>query len=295
MHQPVLLKEVMEFLQVRPGGTYVDGTLGLGGHAEAIAKALQGHGRLLGLDVDPSYIQEAERRLQPFGNLTLTRLVNFRGLQRVLHELNWENVDGLIFDLGFSSPQMEDPSRGLSFQLDGPLDMRLDPNLSKTALDCLREVDEKDLALLLKEYGENRFARKLARAIKNDVLQGLIHTTKDLAQLCERVVYSRGKTHPATRVFLALRILVNDENNALKELLSSAPSFLSVGGRILIISFQSTEDRIVKWKFRELENEGLNGKKFKVITKKPIVPSEDEALSNPRSRSSKLRVLERVA
>jgi 16S rRNA (cytosine1402-N4)-methyltransferase len=295
MHVSVLLKETVDLVVLRPEGRYVDGTLGMGGHAEAILKRLQPAGRLLGLDVDPAAIQLAERRLQPFGERAITRLANFRGLPSVLKELGWGDVDGMVFDLGISSQQLDDPARGLSFRSEAPLDMRIDPANPETALSFLRKVDEKEFADLLFRYGEARNARRLARAICFDVSKGLINTTGELARLCERVAGRHGKTHPATRVFLALRASVNDEMGALNGILKAGPSFLSVGGRMAVITFQSIEDKAVKERFRGLEDEGMEGKTFRRITRKPLAPSEDEARENPRARSAKLRVLERVS
>jgi 16S rRNA (cytosine1402-N4)-methyltransferase len=298
-HVTVLQEVSIELLNVRAGGRYVDGTLGLGGHAAEILKRLKGtdahDGGLLGLDVDRRNLEEAERRLQPFGSLTRTRQVNFRGLHEALHSVGWQTVDGIVLDLGIASSQLDDATRGLSFIQAGPLDMRLDPRLPKTALDWLRSISEDALAALLKEYGEARFAHKLSRWILAAVSRDEIKTTTDLATLCERAVGRHGPTHPATRVFLALRCLVNDEQGALNDFLRIAPDCLNVGGRLAIISFHSIEDRQVKTAFRSLSQEGSGQKRFQLLTKKPIVPDESELKVNSRSRSAKLRALERVA
>jgi 16S rRNA (cytosine1402-N4)-methyltransferase len=293
-HITVLQEVSIELLNVRAGGHYVDGTLGLGGHSAAILKRLNGHGGLLGLDVDRRNIEEAERRLQPFGSLTRTRQVNFRGLHEALRSVGWQSVDGILLDLGIASSQLDDSERGLSFMHEGPLDMRLDPGMPKTALDHLRFISEEKFAALLKEYGEERFARKLSKWILAAVSRDEIRTTTDLAKLCERAVGRRGPTHPATRVFLALRCLVNDEQGALDDFLKVAPDCLNVGGRLAIISFHSIEDRQVKNAFRSLAHSD-GPKKFQLLTKKPIVPDDQEMASNPRARSAKLRGLERVA
>ncbi len=293
----------IELLNIRAGGRYVDGTLGLGGHAAAILKRLQklqgtenhGNGGLLGLDVDHRNIEEAERRLQPFGSLTRTRQVNFRGLHEALQSVGWDTVDGIVLDLGIASSQLDDAARGLSFVHDGPLDMRLDGRLPKTALDHLRTISEDALTALLRDYGEVRFAHKLSRWILAAVSRDEIKTTTELAKLCERAVGRHGPTHPATRTFLALRCLVNDEQGALDDFLRIAPGHLSVGGRLAIISFHSIEDRQVKNAFRSLAHDESGLKKFQLLTKKPIVPDETETKSNPRARSAKLRALERVA
>ncbi len=294
MHKSVLLDEVIQFLNIKPEGLYVDGTLGLAGHAAEIARRLGHDGRLLGLDVDPKNLGEAERRLQPFGNLTRTRQVNFRGLQKALADEGWSEVDGMLFDLGVASPQLDEAERGFSFQSEGPLDMRLDPRLNETALSLLHKVDPRKFESLLAEFGEPRFARKLTQRILSEVGAGRVKTTADLARVCEQAIGRHGKTHPATRVFLALRSLVNDEVGALKDLLETAPKHLKKGGRLAIISFHSIEDRLVKERFREWANVDVPPKKFSILTKKPIVPSEKEQHDNPRSRSAKLRVLERV-
>jgi len=295
MHTSVLLNETIEFLNIKPDGFYVDGTLGLGGHAEAIAKKLGPHGRLLGLDVDHQNLAAAERRLQPLGNLTRTRQVNFRGLQGALAAEGWKGADGMLFDLGVASSQLEDPARGLSFQADGPLDMRLDPSTGKTALQVLHTVRERELEEALREFGEERNAKRLSRSILFELSAGRLKTTGELARLCERVVGRHGKTHPATRVFLMLRCMVNDEMGALDDLLAAAPACLNLRGRLAIISFHSLEDRRVKEKFRSLAKSPSGEKRFSLVTKKPIGPSSDEMRENPRSRSAKMRVLERVA
>ncbi len=294
-HVPVLLNEVIAYLNVKATGRYVDGTLGLAGHAVEIAKRLAPGGELLGLDVDPSTLSVAESRLQPFGNLTKTRQVNFRGLQRVLRDLGWDEVDGMLFDLGFSSAQMDDGKRGFSFQQEGPLDMRLDPSGKDTALSVLQTVKEDDFISLLTSYGEARHAKRLARLLLSETAAGKMKTTLDLARVCESVMGRHGKSHPATRVFLALRALVNREEDVLNDLLNQAPPLLKVGGRLLIISFQGLEDKWVKEKFRTWVREGAEGKQFSLVVKKPVVPSDAEQEANPRARSAKLRVLERVS
>jgi 16S rRNA (cytosine1402-N4)-methyltransferase len=294
MHKPVLLDEVIELLHIRGSGRYVDGTLGLGGHAEAILNRLDASGQLLGVDVDPQNLKVAENRLQPFEKRAITRQSNFRGLPGILRELKWEDIDGLLLDLGVSSVQLENPKRGFSFKEDGPLDMRLDPTGPQTALSLLAQMDEPRLTKLLIEYGEGRFARKLSRYILADVRAGKIKRTTDLARICERVCGWSRNSHPATRVFLALRALVNDEWGGLKEVLEWFPGFISVGGRVAIITFHSGEDRLVKQRFQELEKDGGNTGIFRRVSKKPVVPTLEETRENPRSRSAKLRVLERI-
>lgn len=294
-HEPVLLNEVIEFLRIKPDGRYVDGTLGLGGHAEAILKRLGPEGRLLGLDCDPANLEAAKSRLQPFEDRTITRRTNFRGLQEVLRELGWKTVDGMLFDLGVSSTQLDNPDRGFSFSKEGPLDMRLDPSSPATALTVLRSIDERTLVQELIKFGEGRFAGKLARRIISETQRGALTMTTDLAKLCERVLGWRRGSHPATRVFLMLRSLVNKEVENTSALPQIAPQVLEPGGRLAVISFHSVEDRIIKEAFRALAQDMWEDKTYRMITKKPIVPTVEEMRNNPRARSAKLRVLERIA
>lgn len=293
MHRSVLLAEVLDLLRIKPDGRYVDGTLGMAGHAEAILRSLGSAGRLLGLDVDPESLKAAQGRLQPFEDRTVTRRVNFRGLQEVLRELRWDEVDGMLFDLGISSVQLGDPARGLSFQEEGPLDMRLDPTLAETAASLLARIDEEQLAAALREFGEARHAKRISRYLIHDIKSGRIQSTRDLAGFCERVVGRRGKAHPATRVFLALRALVNEELEALRDLLRTAPALLAPGGRLAVISFHSLEDRAVKTAFKERAQTPDGERRYRIVTRKPIVPGPSEQRENPRARSAKLRVLER--
>ncbi len=295
MHKSVLLNETIDFLNIQPNGFYVDGTLGLGGHAEAILARLNNDGRLLGLDVDSQNLEKARERLKPFGQRVHLKQKNFRDVGFALDELAWPEVDGMLFDLGVASPQIDVAERGLSFQSEGPLDMRLDQSGKETALTLLHKMDERALESVLHEFGEERFARKLSRSILAAVAAGAVKTTKDLAAVCERAIGRHGKTHPATRVFLALRATVNDELGALRSMLAVAPARLKKGGRLAIISFHSLEDRMVKETFRSLTNENSSPKQFSLLTKKPVVPSDAEQSENPRSRSAKLRVIERTA
>ncbi|OVE77466.1 16S rRNA (cytosine(1402)-N(4))-methyltransferase [bacterium F11] len=295
MHEPVLLKEVLQYLEIKQNGRYVDGTLGLGGHAEAILRQLGPKGEVLGLDVDAETLAQAEDRLQPFEDQTITRRVNFRGLQGVLQELGWTGVDGMLFDLGVSSVQLNDPKRGISFQSEGPLDMRLDTEAPHNALTLLKQMKEDELAEVFYEFGVRRNPRRISRYLLHDVREGKITTTTDLAGFCDRVVGRRGRIHPATKIFLALRSLVNNEQQVLKDLLQVAPLFLNQGGRLAIISFHSVEDRIVKNEFRSWSQDGKETSFcFARATRKPIQPSAEEVQANPRSRSAKLRVLERI-
>jgi len=293
-HEPVMLQEVLDLLNIRPDGRYVDGTLGLAGHAVRIVERLATGGKLLGLDVDPVNIEQAKVRLQPFEDRTITRRTNFRGLQGILRDLGWTDVNGMLFDLGISSAQLDDGSRGFSFQKEAPLDMRLDPGGRETALSLLRKIDERALTEIFIRFGEGRYARKISQAIKWRLNAGRLKTTKDVADVCRRIIGERGKRHVATRIFLALRATLNNEIGVLEELLANGPQCLAPGGRMVVISFHSLEDALVKNRFRDLETNGLDGLTFRRITKKPLEPSAQELAENPRSRSAKLRVLERV-
>jgi len=292
MHEPVLLTEVIDALRVKPDGKYIDGTLGQAGHAEEIARRLDS-GQLLGLDVDPENLDAAERRLQPFGNRTLTRRVNFRGLQAVLQDVGWGEVDGMLFDLGVSTEQLMGPS--LSYLSEHPLDMRLDPSSPITAASFLATVEERALSDLLTEYGEGAAARRLSTAILQQFSSGTLKTNGDLSRLCERVIGRHGRRHPGTRVFLALRAAVNDENGATRDIAESGPNYLAVGGRLAVITFHSIEDRIVKEAFRGHVRGEAGERRYALVSKKPIAPTFEEERRNPRSRSAKLRVLERVS
>lgn len=294
LHQPVLLDEVIEFLRIKRDGRYVDGTLGLGGHAEAILKKLGPQGRLLGLDIDAENLRRAKDRLQLLEDQTLTRQVNFRGLQGVLRELGWWDVAGMIFDLGVSSVHLDDPSRGFSFQSEGPLDMRLDQYTGQSVLFRLRCASEEELINLFNQFGEFNHVRKFVRHLLMDVANGRITTTAELSSLCARTLHRRGRSHPATRIFLALRSWVNDELGSLEVLLNTAPTFLGIGGRLAVITFHSLEDRLVKNKFRFWSKVEEETRRFQIVTKKPVCPTQQEIETNPRSRSAHLRVLERI-
>ncbi|HEU67747.1 MAG TPA: 16S rRNA (cytosine(1402)-N(4))-methyltransferase RsmH [Candidatus Acetothermia bacterium] len=280
MHEPVLVAEVRGFLDPRPGRLIVDATVGTGGHAAALLR----HGAsVVGIDRDPHALTIAQDRLAAFGERVQLIHGNFRDLPALLSRLGARPVDGVLFDLGASSLQLGSPERGFSFSADGPLDMRMDPRSPTAAADLVNHLAETDLARLLWEYGEERYARRIARAI---VRARPLHSTAELAVLVARA-YPRGRhrIHPATRTFQALRIAVNDELGALREALPAARALLAPGGTLCVISFHSLEDRIVK---RFLRREGLAGR-LEVLAKKPIVPREEEIARNPRARSAKLR------
>jgi 16S rRNA (cytosine1402-N4)-methyltransferase len=294
LHQPVLVNEVLESLVPVPGAAsiIVDGTVGGGGHAVAIALQLGSGGRLIGLDRDPAMLALAESTIQAAGVGSRVTLVNaaYQELRQVLDRLGIDRVEGVLLDLGLSSDQLAWDTRGFSFSTDGPLDMRFDPSQpGPTALDLVNRSSEAELARLFFELGEDRFSRRIAREIVQARQQEPIRTTGRLAELVRRSVPARfrhGPIHPATRVFQALRIAVNDELGQLDAALGFIPELLSAGGHAAIISFHSLEDRRVKLAFR-------TDPRLKVLTKKPVTPTAGELAVNPRARSAKLRVVER--
>jgi 16S rRNA (cytosine1402-N4)-methyltransferase len=281
----------------------VDGTLGAGGHARGILEACAPDGQLLGLDVDPQALETARKTLAPYEGRFHLAQASYTTLAAQLQRLGWDEVDGILLDLGASSMQFDTPERGFSFQHDAPLDMRFDPRAPLTAADIVNGYSERELADLLYEYGEERDARKIARAI---VRARPLHTTRQLVAVIEAVSPRRGeRLHPATRTFQALRIAVNDELSAVKAALPQAVAGLRSGGRLAVISFHSLEDRIVKEFFREQSRDLLNPPyeriyekerkaTLKEINRKPITPSEEEIRNNPRARSAKLRIAEKL-
>jgi 16S rRNA (cytosine1402-N4)-methyltransferase len=285
-HVPVLLGPAIEYLAIRPGGTYVDATFGAGGHTRRILERLEG-GRLVAIDADPGAKAIAERIGDP--RLTLVQ-ANFRDFGSVLDRLAIDAVDAALFDLGVSSMQLDDPQRGFSFAKRGELDMRMNPAVGCSAYEILATASERELAEIFFTYGEERSARRIARAIvARRAGVGLPNTTSEFAALVAGVVQRSGRReriHPATRVFQALRIAVNDELDSLRDGLTAAIGRLRAGGRIVIISFHSLEDRIVKQGFRDDE-------RLEILTKRPVGPDPDELDDNPRSRSAKLRAASR--
>ena len=302
-HKPVLYQEIIHALQPRNGGRYVDGTLGAGGHARGILEACAPDGQLLGLDVDPQALALARETLAPYeGRIHLAQASHIT-LSEQLASLKWESIDGLVLDLGASSMQFDNPGRGFSFMQDGPLDMRFGPHLTMSAADIINTYDERELADIIFKYGEDRDARKIARAI---VQARPLHTTGELVTVIEKASPRRGdKTHPATQTFQALRIVVNEELAAVEITLPQAVAALKSGGRCAVISFHSLEDRIVKEYFREQSKDLINPPYEKIyeverkavvklVNKKPILPGEEELRDNPRARSAKLRVIEKL-
>jgi len=297
-HQPVLCREVLATVAPRPGDSVADVTVGHGGHARLFADAVGPQGRLLGLDVDPANIERARSALVAARDrgprVDLVR-ANFRDLESVLDSLGIAHVDVIFSDLGASTDQLLDPSRGLSFAEDGPLDMRLDDRLEKTAADLVNSLGESELSDIIYHNSQERFSRRIARRICEARREARVCRTGQLVRIvCSAVGASpasrREKIHPATRTFLALRMAVNDEPASLEALLAVAPKRLRPGGRIAMISFHSGEDRIVKQDFLARRRSAL----YEIETKKPIRPSRGEMQRNPRSRSAKLRVARRT-
>jgi 16S rRNA (cytosine1402-N4)-methyltransferase len=290
-HKPVLLKEAIEFLAVKPGERYIDATVGGGGHSEAILKV---GGIILGIDCDPEAITAARRRLSSACPGASWRLVrgNFADLKKIAAANGFSSAAGILFDLGVSSYQLGTPKRGFSFNLESPLDMRMDLRLMVTAADLVNGLTENELTELFFKFGEEKCARRIARAICRARKIRPITTTNELAEVILRARPRRGKfdrTHPATRCFQALRIAVNDELNSLKAALPQALEILKPEGRLVVISFHSLEDRIVKNFLKLAAGEG----RLEILTKKPIRPTEEEVEANPRSRSAKLRAGEK--
>lgn len=290
-HTPVLLAEVVAGLAPRAGGRYIDGTVGGGGHAAAILAASAPDGRLLGIDRDPAALVAAAERLSVFaGRITLAR-GNFRAIRQLAVAAGFDQVQGVLLDLGVSSYQFDTPERGFSFQASAPLDMRLDPDAPLTAKELVNSLPERELADVIFRYGEERASRRIARAIVEARRRAPITMTDELATIVSRALGgARGKIHPATRTFQALRIVVNDELASLTEALPQIVELLSAGGRIAVIAFHSLEDRIVK---QFLRTEAAAGR-LALITRKPVVAGPEEQHANPRSRSAKLRVAERL-
>ena len=307
IHVSVLLNECIDNLNIKPDGIYVDGTLGLGGHSYEIAKCLES-GRLIGIDRDETAIERAGKRLAEFGDRITLVHGNFSDTVDILDSLNIQSVDGMLFDLGVSSPQLDEAERGFSYMNDAPLDMRMDRSCGITAYDVVNTWPEEQLTRIFRDYGEERFARRISAAIAAQRDEKPIETTFELVDIIKGALPApalREKQHPAKRSFQAIRIAVNDELGAVRTLMETAPDKLKIGGRLCVISFHSLEDRIVKSGIAAREN-GCTCpreapictcgfvKTLKSVCRKPILPGEDEIERNPRSRSAKLRVAERV-
>jgi len=302
LHQPVLYHEIIHALQPKNAGRYVDGTLGAGGHARGILEACAPDGCLLGLDVDPQALALARETLAPYGERARLIQTSYDSLTQTLHEIGWDEVDGILLDLGLSSMQLDTPERGFSFQQDAPLDMRFDPDSPTTAADLVNTLPQDELADLIYRYGEERASRRIAQAI---LMARPLQTTRQLAAVIEAVLPRKGHIHPATKTFQALRIAVNEELDRVENVLPQAVAALKTGGRLAIISFHSLEDRIVKAYFRRESRDCICPPKqpvctcghiatLKEISRKPIIPGEAEIIANPRARSAKLRIAEKL-
>ena len=308
-HIPVMLEQVLAFLQPCLGGDILDGTLGGGGHAAALLEASRGRGRLLGLDRDPSALLVAQQQLAPFVGQHVLLQANFSQAAAVLRELGWAGVDGILLDLGFSSLQVEDGGRGFSFLRPGPLDMRMDQNGGRSAADIVNASSEEELHRTLREYGEERAARAIARAILRERAHGPITTTTSLVKIIERSVrrptrHQRPRLHVATRTFQALRIAVNQELQHLALFLQEGYTLLRPGGRMVVLSYHSLEDRLVKTAFRRWASACICPPQLqvcacdwepqvRVLTPKPLTPTSQEVMENTRARSACLRAVER--
>ena len=310
-HLPVLAEEVLEMLAPRSGSLQIDATLGGGGHTERILEAANPDGRLLGLDADPAAIERVAHRLRPrFGERLVLRQANFRELATVAPDAGFGAVDGCLFDLGLSSFQLADTDRGFGFRAGGPLDMRFDTSRGVPAAELLATLDAKELTALFRRYGEEPKAGRIARAIVDARREAPVATAEELAALVERVAPPNPRqprrTHPATRVFQALRIAVNEELEALEAGLAAAVDLLRPGGRLVVLSYHSLEDRIVK-RFFAAERRGCicppelpvcvcgRNPRLRLLTRKSVTPTPEEVASNPRSRSARLRAAERLA
>ena len=306
-HFSVLLNECIENLNIKPGGVYLDGTLGLGGHSYQIASRLT-TGRLICIDRDETAIERAGKRLAPFGDKVTLVHGNFSDAAQIIDSLGIPGVDGMLFDLGVSSPQLDEIERGFSYMGDAPLDMRMDAGDSLTAYEVVNTWPEERLNRILWDYGEERYARRISRAILEHRAQKPIATTLELVEIIKGAMPAaalREKQHPAKRSFQAIRIAVNDELGAISQMMETAPDKLNKGGRLCVISFHSLEDRIVKSGIAARENGCTCPREapictcgfvqtLKSVSRKPILPSAEELEQNPRSRSAKLRVAERV-
>jgi 16S rRNA (cytosine1402-N4)-methyltransferase len=296
-HSPVLLEETLGFLAPSAGGVYCDATVGLGGHAAAILRRSSPDGRLVGIDRDQKAIAQAAENLAPFGERVVLEHARFGSIRSILEGAKTPLVDGCVVDLGVSSMQLDRSERGFSFRHNAPLDMRMDQSLGETAADFLRRADVDELERILRDLGEERFARKIAHAIVEARGSEDLSTTFALSQLIARTIGRRERNKdPATRTFQALRIALNDELGELERFLTDAPSCLKPGGRLVVISFHSLEDRMVKRSFRTLAARDADARPcLRILTKHVVTASDEERARNPRSRSAKLRAVERLS
>ncbi|HEY61785.1 MAG TPA: 16S rRNA (cytosine(1402)-N(4))-methyltransferase RsmH [Anaerolineae bacterium] len=302
-HQPVLYNEIIHAIRPRMGCKYIDGTIGAGGHAWGILQGSSPDGLLLGLDVDPDALEIAAKRLSDFGQRIILARASYVTLREQMIDLNWASVDGILLDLGVSSMQMDSHRRGFSFKYDVPLDMRFDPDASRTAADIVNKLTEKDLGDILYRFGEERKAKQIAHEI---VKARPLKTTGELAKIVRRVVRrGHSRIDPATRTFQAIRIAVNQELQQIAEVLPIAIEALAPGGRLAVIAFHSLEDRIVKQYLKRESKDCIcppdqpvctcqHKATIKIITKRPIMPTDTEIKINPRARSARLRIAEKL-
>ncbi len=307
-HTSVLLHETVEGLNVRPDGTYVDATLGGGGHAYEVCSRLNDKGRFIGIDQDAAAIEAAGERLAGFGEKVTIIRSNYRDMKPQLHKRGIDSVDGIVLDLGVSSYQLDTAERGFSYRADSPLDMRMDQRQKMTARDIVNDYSEAELYRVIRDYGEDRFAKNIAKHIVSEREKGPIETTGQLNEIIRRAIpmkIQKTSGHPSKRTFQAIRIELNGELDVLRDSLDDMIDMLNPGGRICIITFHSLEDRIVKSAFRKNEDPCICPANFpvcvcgrtskgKVVTRKPILPSQEELASNSRSKSAKLRIFERA-
>lgn len=307
-HVPVLVKDVVEWVHNRHNGIYVDATIGGGGHAEALLKRYPDIAQLIGIDQDAEAVALAKKNLAAFDERVCVIQGNFTALKTILETLHITHIDGIIFDLGVSSMQLNDSQRGFSFMTDGPLDMRMNQSSAVQAKDLVNTLSAAELETIIRTYGEDRWARRIARAIVKHRRSQSISTTTELSRIiCAAIParYHPPSIHPATRTFQALRIAVNDELKNLDRALDESLAVLHRGGRICVISFHSLEDRVVKQKFQQWEKGCIcpprmplcvcdHKKKITILTRKPVIPSREEIRTNPRARSAKLRVAEKL-
>lgn len=306
-HKPVLLRETIDYLNCRQKGIYIDGTMGRGGHTEAILKEISEEGKLIAIDRDKQALEEVKKKFSSYNNLKLIH-GNFKNIPRILDQLQIDKVEGMVFDLGVSSPQIDNPERGFSYRHDGPLDMRMNRDQDLSAADIVNNYSCKKISEIIKKYGEERWAARIAEFIVEYRSRKKITRTTQLVNIIKNAIPAgarRSGGHPAKRTFQALRIATNNELNLLEEMIEGAVSRLKSGGRICIISFHSLEDRIVKHTFRDLARDCICPPDFpicvcehtpdlKIFKENPIRPGKEEINRNPRAKSAKLRVAEKV-
>lgn len=308
-HVPVLFKESIEYLNLKPGGIYVDGTLGGAGHSAEIARRIQPDGKLIGIDQDKNAIEAASKRLEMFGDGIIIEHNNFKNIKSIVHKNGFEGVDGILLDLGVSSHQLDEEARGFSYMKDAPLDMRMNRDAALTAENIVNDYSFEQLKKIIRDYGEEKWADRIAKFVIEERTKNHILTTLQLVEIIKKAIPAAARRegpHPAKRTFQAIRIEVNNELGILESAILDAVSVLNTGGRICIITFHSLEDRIVKNCFSKLENPCTcpprmpmcvcgNIRQLKILTRKPIVAEEIELSDNPRARSAKLRAGEKVS